>query len=54
MIGDEHDILNGRKTEIDVLNAAIVANGDTIGINCPLNAAVTSLVRGLETTADNS
>ena len=48
------DILNGRKTEIDVLNAAIVAKGDTIGINCPLNATVTSLVRGLETTADNS
>lgn len=57
---DEHvpstltDVLNGRKTEIDVLNAAIVAKGETVGINCPLNAAVTSLVRGLETNVNNS
>ena len=43
------DILNDRRTEIDALNAAIVAKGDTIGIDCPLNAAITSLIRGLET-----
>ena len=43
------DILNARRTEIDVLNAAIVAKGKTIGIDCPLNTAVTSLIRGLET-----
>jgi 2-dehydropantoate 2-reductase len=43
------DIQHGRKTEIDVLNAAIVAKAESVGISCPLNSAVTSLIRGLET-----
>ena len=43
------DILNDRRTEIDTLNAAIVAKGASVGIDCPLNATITALIRGLET-----
>lgn len=42
------EILNGQRTEIDALNAALVARAESIGVECPLNKAVTLLIRGLE------
>jgi len=45
------DIRHGRRTEVDVLNGAIVDRAQDVGISCPLNTAVTALIRGLETSA---
>ena len=38
----------GRRTEIDVLNGAIVRGAREAGVSVPLNQAVTALIYGLE------
>ena len=45
------DLQKGRRTEIDHLNGAVVALGAQYGIACPVNAALTSLIKQLETQA---
>lgn len=45
------DVLAGRGTEIMHINGAIAALGSANGVECPLNAAVTGLVRLLEPCA---
>ena len=45
------DIEAGRETEIDFLNGAIVEFGKRHGVDAPLNAALTALVKGLERTS---
>ena len=42
------DFEAGRRTEIDVINGAIVRAGDAAGIAVPLNGALVALVKGWE------
>lgn len=42
------DLLKGKPTEIDHMNGAIVAIGRIHGIDCPVNAALTSIVKAME------
>lgn len=41
------DITAGRRTEIDAINGAVVARGAELGVETPVNAVLTQLVRGL-------
>ena len=43
------DLMKGRKTEIDHMNGAVVDLGKKYGIDCPVNAAMTTMIRYLET-----
>ncbi len=42
------DIERGRPTEIDYLNGAVVKLGSMLGIEAPVNAAVSDIIRALE------
>lgn len=42
------DIRNGRPTEIDFINGAIVREGESIGVPCPRNDSVTKIIHCLE------
>ena len=42
------DALARRKTELEVINEAVVRGGDKYGVAVPLNRALVALVRGLE------
>ena len=42
------DLMKGRKTEIDHMNGAVVDLGAKYGIACPVNAALTTMIRYLE------
>jgi 2-dehydropantoate 2-reductase len=42
------DLMKGRKTEIDHMNGAVVDLGKQYGIACPVNAAMTTMIRYLE------
>jgi 2-dehydropantoate 2-reductase len=42
------DILNGKRTEIDYINGAVVAEGTACGVATPYNQILTRLVRALE------
>ena len=42
------DLMKGRKTEIDHMNGAVVDLGRKYGIDCPINAALTTMIRYLE------
>jgi 2-dehydropantoate 2-reductase len=44
------DILNGRRTEIDYLNGAVVAAGKRLGVETPYNACISDLIRFREST----
>jgi 2-dehydropantoate 2-reductase len=44
----QQDLLKGRATEIDFLNGAVVALGARYGIACPVNAALTTIIKQLE------
>lgn len=43
------DLLKGKPTEIDHMNGAVVALGDRLGIDCPVNRALVALIKALET-----
>lgn len=45
------DLQKGRRTEIDHLNGAVVALGAEYGIPCPVNAALTTIIKQLEAQA---
>jgi 2-dehydropantoate 2-reductase len=45
----QQDLMKGRKTEIDHMNGAVVDLGRRYGIACPVNAAMTAMIRYLET-----
>ena len=45
------DVLHGRKTEVEVLSGTISRRGRELGILCPLNDTVLSLVGGLDLAA---
>jgi 2-dehydropantoate 2-reductase len=42
------DLMKSRKTEIDHMNGAVVDLGRKYGIACPVNAAMTTMIRYLE------
>jgi len=42
------DLRRGRATEIDYLNGAVAALGAQSGVNCPVNAALTSIIKAME------
>lgn len=42
------DLMKGRKTEIDHMNGAVVDLGAKYGLPCPVNAALTTMIRYLE------
>ena len=42
------DIEAGRRTEVDNLNLAVVAEGERLGVATPLNWAIGQLIRALE------
>jgi 2-dehydropantoate 2-reductase len=46
------DILNGRKTEIDMINGAIVREGQKVGVPAPVNRTLTNLVKYIEGAAE--
>ena len=43
------DLMKGRRTEIDHMNGAVVDLGKKYGVDCPVNAAMTTMIRYLET-----
>ncbi|MGB9839508.1 ketopantoate reductase family protein [Thermovenabulum sp.] len=46
------DIIKKRKTEIDVINGAVVREGEILGIPTPVNKVLTNLVLTIEETYD--
>jgi 2-dehydropantoate 2-reductase len=42
------DILNHKKTEIDMINGAIVREGSKLGVATPVNSALTNLIKFIE------
>ena len=42
------DLMKGRKTEIDHMNGAVAELGRRYGLGCPVNAALTTMIRYLE------
>ncbi len=42
------DLQRGRPTEIDFMNGAVVALGQQHGIDCPVNAALTAIIKAME------
>lgn len=42
------DLSKGRRTEIDHLNGAVAALGAGYGIDCPVNRALTAIIKALE------
>jgi len=45
----QQDLMKGRKTEIDHMNGAVADLGERYGIPCPINRALTTMIRYLET-----
>ena len=46
----QQDLLKGKRTEIDYLNGAVVALGKKYSIECPVNEALTIIIKGMEKT----
>lgn len=46
------DIIAGRRTEIEFINAALAAEAQSVGIAAPVNRTLARLIKGLEATAD--
>lgn len=47
------DLTNGKRTEIDYLNGAVVRRGRAAGIPCPINEALTLIITTMERAASN-
>jgi 2-dehydropantoate 2-reductase len=45
------DLRRGRPTEIDYMNGAVVAITTQHGIACPVNAALTAIIKAMERSA---
>jgi 2-dehydropantoate 2-reductase len=48
IVSMQQDLLRGRPTEIDYLNGAVVELGAKHGLDCPVNSALTSIIKGME------
>ena len=44
----QQDLIKGKKTEIDFLNGAVVELGRQYGVKCPVNEALTSIIKQIE------
>jgi len=44
----QQDLLKGRPTEIDFLNGAVVSLGRQYGVECPVNQALTMIIKAME------
>jgi 2-dehydropantoate 2-reductase len=44
----QQDLLKARRTEIDFLNGAVVRLGARFGIECPVNQALTMIIKAME------
>ena len=42
------DLMKGRKTEIDHMNGAVARLGEQYGLSCPVNAALATMIKYLE------
>ena len=42
------DLMRGRPTEIDHMNGAVAALGRRAGIACPVNAALTAIIKAMD------
>jgi 2-dehydropantoate 2-reductase len=42
------DLMRGRPTEIDHMNGAVAALGHRVGIDCPVNAALTAIIKAMD------
>jgi 2-dehydropantoate 2-reductase len=47
----QQDLVQGRRTEIDFLNGAVVTLGATYGVACPVNQALTMIIKAMEIVA---
>ena len=54
VVSMRQDFLCGRQTEIDYLNGAIGTLGARHGLDCPVNDALTRIIKGMEATAGNN
>jgi len=48
------DLHRGHPTEIEYLNSAVVALGEKHGVSCPVNAALTSIIKVMEVAPTRS
>jgi 2-dehydropantoate 2-reductase len=48
------DVLNGKRTEIDFINGAIVRHAKALGIPTPINEVLTNLVKTIESAYDKA
>ncbi|MBV9619055.1 MAG: 2-dehydropantoate 2-reductase, partial [Verrucomicrobia bacterium] len=53
IVSMQQDLLHRRVTEIEYLNGAVAALGETHGVNCPINDALTRIIKGMEDTSRN-
>lgn len=53
IVSMQQDLLHRRDSEIDYLNGAVAALGETHGVNCPTNDALTRIIKGMEDTSRN-
>jgi len=44
------DVIKAKRTEIEMINGAIVREGERLGISTPVNRVLTSLVQGIQET----
>jgi ketopantoate reductase len=51
IVSMQQDLLHRRVTEINYLNGAVAALGETHGVNCPTNDALTRIIKGMEDTS---
>jgi len=47
----QQDLRKGRRTEIDFLNGAVVKLGAQYGVECPVNQALTMIIKAMEVVA---
>ena len=47
----QQDLLRGRPTEIDYMNGAVAALGAEHGVPCPVNRALTAIIKAMEAQA---
>jgi 2-dehydropantoate 2-reductase len=48
------DVLNGKRTEIDFINGAIVRQAKALGIPTPINEVLTNIVKTIESAYDKA
>src|SRR6266404_1692221 len=54
IVSMRQDLLRGRQTEIDYLSGAVAARGARHGVDCPVNDALTRIIKGMEGASRNN